>query len=68
MPLTASIDRRTGRILAAVDAKTFSGDIDSAIPMTLRRQNKRSLEADLGSGGGRDLRFKTFSGDVTIKR
>jgi len=47
---------------------SFSGDIDSAYPLTLVRKTRRSLDADLGSGGGHDLRFKTFSGDVTLKR
>lgn len=51
-----------------VSFSSFSGDIDSDYPLTLRRKTRRSLDADLGSGGGRDLRFKTFSGDVTLKR
>ena len=51
-----------------VSFSSFSGDIDSDYPLTLRRKTRRSLDADLGSGAGRDLRFKTFSGDVTLKR
>jgi len=47
---------------------SFSGDIQSDLPLLLRSQSRRSLDADLGSGGGRDLRFKTFSGDVTLRR
>jgi hypothetical protein len=47
---------------------SFSGDIDSDYPLTLRRKTRRVLEADLGAGGGHDLLFKTFSGDVTLKR
>ena len=48
--------------------ETFSGDIESDLPLTLRSRSRRSLDADLGAGGGRDLRFKTFSGDVTLRR
>jgi len=47
---------------------SFSGDIESDLPLTLRSKSRRSLDADLGAGGGRDLRFKTFSGDVTLRR
>lgn len=47
---------------------SFSGDIESDYPLTLRSRSRRSLDADLGPGGGRDLRFKTFSGDVTLRR
>jgi hypothetical protein len=47
---------------------SFSGDIRSDIPLTLRSKTRRDLDADLGSGAGRTLRFKTFSGDVTIRK
>lgn len=51
-----------------VSFSSFSGDIESDYPLTLRRKTHRSLDADLGSGGGRELRFKTFSGDVALRR
>ena len=47
---------------------SFSGDIESDLPLTLRSKSRRSLDADLGAGGGRELQFKTFSGDVTLRR
>jgi len=53
---------------AAVSFHTFSGHLDSDIPLTLRTGNRRSLEAELGGGGGGELRFKTFSGSVRINR
>jgi DUF4097 and DUF4098 domain-containing protein YvlB len=46
---------------------SFSGDIQSDYPLTLRTKSRRTLEANLGSGG-RELRFKTFSGDVSIRK
>jgi len=48
---------------------SFSGHLNSDIPLTLRSGNRRSLRADLGTTGtGSTLRFKTFSGSVRINR
>jgi DUF4097 and DUF4098 domain-containing protein YvlB len=47
---------------------SFSGHLNSDIPLTLRSGNRRSLRADLGTGSGSTLRFKTFSGSVRINR
>jgi len=51
-----------------VNFHSFSGHLNSDIPLTLRSGNRRSLRADLGSGSGSSLRFKTFSGSVRINR
>jgi len=60
--------RLPGDARGRVRFNSFSGDIQSDLPLMLRSKSRRSLDADLGTGGGRDLRFKTFSGDVTLRR
>jgi DUF4097 and DUF4098 domain-containing protein YvlB len=49
---------------------SFSGHLNSDIPLTLRSGSRRSLRAELGAnpGSGGNLRFKTFSGSVRIDR
>ena len=53
---------------AAISFHSFSGHLDSDIPLKIRTGNRRSLVAELGDGGGGQLRFKTFSGSVRINR
>ena len=45
---------------------SFSGDFRSDFPVLLNRQSKRDISADLGGGGGANLEFKTFSGDLKL--
>lgn len=55
---------------AEFSLRTFSGELDSAFPVTLggrNRTNSRSMEFTLGSGGAR-ITAETFSGDVTLRR
>jgi len=48
---------------------SFSGRLDSAMPLTLGTGgSRRSIRAELGGGGGPMLNFKTFSGSVRINR
>ena len=47
---------------------SFSGRLDSQVPLTMHSSSRRSLRAELGGGAGGTLRFKTFSGSVTIDR
>jgi len=49
---------------------SFSGHLNSDIPLVLKNGNRRSLKAELGAnpGNGANLRFKTFSGSVRIDR
>jgi DUF4097 and DUF4098 domain-containing protein YvlB len=49
-----------------LDFDSFSGSLDSNVPMTYRSGGKRHVQGDLGSGGTNDLHFKTFSGNVRI--
>jgi hypothetical protein len=61
---------------ASVSFNSFSGRLDSAMPLTIHNGTRRSLRGELGSnaerGGaeraGGELRFKTFSGSVRIDR
>jgi hypothetical protein len=53
---------------ASVSFNSFSGDLKSDLPLTLRSSSRRSFTAELGNGGGGRVRFKTFSGDVRINR
>jgi DUF4097 and DUF4098 domain-containing protein YvlB len=51
-----------------VDFDSFSGSLDTDMPMTYRTGNKRHISGDIGTGGGSNaFHFKTFSGDVRIK-
>jgi hypothetical protein len=53
-----------------VTFNSFSGHLNSDLPLTLHNGGRRSLRAELGSHGegGGTLRFKTFSGSVKIDR
>ena len=60
---------------ATLSLQTFSGDIDSAFPLTIRpasgeeagQRRGRRMEFTLGSGGPR-ITAESFSGDITIER
>ena len=52
----------------SVSFNSFSGRLNSEMPLTLHSSSRRSLRADLGGGGDGRLRFKTFSGSVRIDR
>jgi len=51
---------------ASVDFDSFSGSLETDVPMNYRSGNRRHVRADIGSGGT-DYHFKTFSGDVRIR-
>ncbi len=56
-------------VRAAVDFDSFSGDLKSDLPLTLRTKSRRSVRGEI-NGSGSDsgtLTLKTFSGDVRIK-
>jgi len=48
--------------------QSFSGDLRSDIPVTRESGGKRSFRGRLNAGGGSDMYFKTFSGDVRIRK
>ena len=47
---------------------TFSGSFNSDLPVTLSSTSRRNFRGALNGGGNTDFRFKTFSGDVAIRR
>ena len=51
-----------------VTFNSFSGRLNSELPLIFRESSRRSVRAELGSGAGGRLRFKTFSGSVRIDR
>lgn len=61
---------------ARVDFDSFSGDLSSDLPLMLQSKRRHKISAELGAADTRvereaarnDLRFRTFSGDVRIKR
>ena len=65
--------RIPGGLNANLALETFSGEINSAFPMTLQpgdnvtRRRGRKMDFTIGSGGAR-VTVGTFSGDITIER
>jgi hypothetical protein len=51
---------------ASDDYDSFSGSLDSKVPMNYRSGSRRHIRGDIGAGG-KDYHFKTFSGDVRIR-
>ncbi len=49
-----------------VELDSFSGGVNSAVPLTLQSKSKRRMRASLNSASGGELTFKTFSGDVRL--
>jgi DUF4097 and DUF4098 domain-containing protein YvlB len=52
-----------------VEFNSFSGRLDSELPLTLHSTSRRNLSAELGAGGAQaELNIHTFSGGVKIQR
>lgn len=49
-----------------VEFNSFSGELETDLPLTMQRTSRRSVSASLGAGSGERLEFKTFSGDVKL--
>ncbi|HEY6212065.1 MAG TPA: DUF4097 family beta strand repeat-containing protein [Vicinamibacterales bacterium] len=60
--------RVPGDARGAVSFHSFSGRLDSEIPLTMHSSSRRAVEAELGGGGAGRLRVKTFSGSLRIDR
>jgi hypothetical protein len=51
-----------------VTFKSFSGHLNSEMPLTMHSSSRKAIEAELGGGGDSTFRFKTFSGNLKIDR
>jgi DUF4097 and DUF4098 domain-containing protein YvlB len=51
-----------------VSFNSFSGNLKSDLPLTVKSSGRRNLRATLNGNDGRSVKFKTFSGDVRIVR
>lgn len=47
---------------------SFSGALDSDLPVTLSSSSRRNVRGALNGGGRTDFRFNTFSGSLRIRR
>jgi DUF4097 and DUF4098 domain-containing protein YvlB len=61
---TRLADNARGRLEFA----SFSGSFESDLALANRTSNRRNVRADLPGGAGDTLRFKTFSGQLRIRR
>ena len=57
-------DSASGR----VEFNSFSGSVESDLPIAMKSNRKRNVSGDIGSGNGPTLTFKTFSGDLRIQK
>ena len=57
-------DNASGR----VEFDTFSGDVETDLPIAMRSNRRRDVKGEIGSGGNAMLKFKTFSGDLRIRK
>jgi DUF4097 and DUF4098 domain-containing protein YvlB len=76
-PQTIDVDTFSGSVELRVpgDARgdvtfnSFSGRLDSTIPLMMHSSSRKSVRAELGTGGSSSrLRVKTFSGSLHIDR
>jgi len=76
-PQTIDVDTFSGSVQLRVpgDARgdvtfnSFSGRLDSVLPLIMHSSSRKAVKAELGSGGsGSTLRVKTFSGSLHIDR
>jgi DUF4097 and DUF4098 domain-containing protein YvlB len=49
-----------------VEFDSFSGEVDSQVPLMLQTKSKRKLRGSINNAAGGQLDFKTFSGDVRL--
>jgi len=51
----------------SVSFSSFSGDLNTSLPITSTSWRKRDVEGTLPGGAGRKMKFKTFSGDLELR-
>ena len=57
-----------GNASGRVEFNSFSGGVNSDLPISMRSNRRRNVSGDIGSGSGPTLNFKTFSGDLRIQK
>ncbi|HYM22918.1 MAG TPA: DUF4097 family beta strand repeat-containing protein, partial [Vicinamibacterales bacterium] len=75
-PETIDIDTFSGSVelqvpgdaRGALSFKSFSGRLDSVVPLIMHSSSRKAVEADLGGGSASRLRIHTFSGSLHIDR
>lgn len=60
--------RVPGNASGRVEFNSFSGNVDSDLPISMHSTRRRNISGDIGSGNGPTLKFKTFSGDLRIQK
>ncbi len=60
--------RVPGDTRAAVTFSSFSGHLNSVLPLTMHSSSRKEIQAELGGGSNSRLRIKTFSGSLHIDR
>ena len=67
---SGAIDLRIpGDSRAELAFNTFSGDLETDVPLTLSRsRGRRNISGTLNGGGSSRLRLKTFSGDAHVRQ
>lgn len=58
----------SGTASGRVEFNSFSGSVESDLPISMRSNRRRNVSGDIGSGNGPTLNFKTFSGDLRIQK
>lgn len=58
----------SGNASGRVEFNSFSGSVESDLPISMRSNRRRNVSGDIGSGNGPTLNFKTFSGDLRIQK
>jgi DUF4097 and DUF4098 domain-containing protein YvlB len=51
-----------------IDFNSFSGEFQSDLPVTLNSSSRHNFRGALNGGGNTDLRVRTFSGGVSIRK
>ena len=57
-----------GNASGRVEFNSFSGSVESDLPISMRSNRRRNVSGDIGTGNGPTLNFKTFSGDLKIQK
>lgn len=60
--------RVPGDASGKVEFSSFSGSVESDLPISMRSSRRRDVRGDIGTGSGPTLKFHTFSGDLRIRR